>query len=105
RFDCGWKTGGLFKLYLVNSLGVIFSAGLLSPWAAVRTARYQLKRISLRPSRGIGAFLAAAQEQVGAVGDAASDMLGFDFGLCRSYGRSTTTERGDSSGKDWGDLG
>jgi len=81
RFDCGWKTGGLFKLYLVNSLGVIFSAGLLSPWAAVRTARYQLKRISLRPGGEIGAFLAAAQEQVGAVGDEASDLLGFDFGL------------------------
>jgi len=29
----------------------------------------------------IGAFLAAAQEQVGAIGDEASDLLGFDFGL------------------------
>src|SRR5712691_9552723 len=81
RFDCGWKTGGLFKLYLVNSLGVIFTAGLLAPWAAVRTARYQLKRISLRPGGEIGAFLAAAQEQVGAIGDEAGDLLGFDFGL------------------------
>jgi uncharacterized membrane protein YjgN (DUF898 family) len=81
RFDCGWTTGGLFKLYFLNSLGVIFTAGLLAPWAAVRTARYQLKRISLRPGGEIGAFLAAAQEQVGAVGDEASDLLGFDFGL------------------------
>ena len=81
RFDCGWTTGGLFKLYFVNSLGVIFTAGLLAPWAAVRTARYQLRRISLQPGREIGAFLAAAQEQVGAIGDEASDLLGFDFGL------------------------
>ena len=101
RFDCAWKTVGLFKLYLVNSLGVIFSAGLLGPWAAVRTARYQLKRLSLRPGGEIGAFLAAAQEQVGAIGDEASDLLGFDFGLSRSSGRATTTERRRSSGKSW----
>jgi len=81
RFDCGWRTGGLFKLYCVNSLGVIFSAGLLAPWAAVRTARYQLERISLQPGAELGGFLTAAQEQVGALGDEASDLLGFDFGL------------------------
>ncbi len=81
RFDCGWTTGGLFKLFFLNSLGVIATAGLLAPWAAVRTARYQLKRISLRPGAEIGAFLAASQEQVGAIGDEAGDLLGFDFGL------------------------
>src|SRR5260370_19514898 len=80
RFDCGWTTGGLFKLYFVNSLGVIFTAGLLAPRAAVRTARYQLRRISLQPGREIGAFLAAAQAQGGAAGDEASDLLRFEFG-------------------------
>ena len=81
RFDCTWRTAGLFKLHLLNTLGVIFSAGLLAPWAAVRTARYQLQRISLEPAREIGAFVTAAQEGVGAIGDEASDLLGFDFGL------------------------
>jgi uncharacterized membrane protein YjgN (DUF898 family) len=60
---------------------VIATAGLLAPWAAVRTARYQLKRISLQPGGEIGVFLAAAKEQVGAIGDEAGDLLGFDFGL------------------------
>ena len=81
RFDCRWTTGGLFKLFFLNSLGVIATAGLLAPWAAVRTARYQLKRIALQPGGEIGAFIAAAQERVGAIGDEASDLLGFDFGL------------------------
>ena len=81
RFDCTWRTAGLFKLHFLNTLGVIFSAGLLAPWAAVRTARYQLQRISLEPAREIGAFVTAAQEGVGAIGDEASDLLGFDFGL------------------------
>jgi len=81
RFDCTWSTAGLFKLHFLNTLGIVFSGGLLAPWAAVRTARYQLQRISLEPAREIGAFVTAAQERVGAVGDEASDLLGFDFGL------------------------
>jgi uncharacterized membrane protein YjgN (DUF898 family) len=80
-FDCAWTTGGLFKLYFLNSLGVIFSLGLLAPWAAVRTARYQFKRISLGPRGDLGAFFAAAQEERSAIGDEAGDLLGFDFGL------------------------
>ncbi|HLQ02213.1 MAG TPA: DUF898 family protein, partial [Burkholderiales bacterium] len=60
---------------------VIFSAGLLAPWAAVRAARYQLERISLGPRGEIGAFLAAAQEERSAIGDEAGDLLGFDFGV------------------------
>ena len=81
RFDCRWTTGGLFGLYFVNALGVLFTLGLLIPWAAVRTARYKLERITLQSEQGLGGFLAAVQEDVGAVGDEAGELLGFDFGL------------------------
>ena len=81
RFDCGWTVGGLFKLYFVNALGVLVSVGLLLPWAAIRSARYKLERITLQSEQGMGGFLAAAQENVGAVGDEAGELLGFDFGL------------------------
>ena len=81
RFDCGWTTGGLFGLYFLNALGVMVSFGLLIPWAAIRTARYKLERITLQSERGLGGFLAAAQDNVGAVGDEAGELLGFDFGL------------------------
>ena len=81
RFDCGWTTGGLFGLYFLNTLGIILSFGLLVPWAAIRTARYKLERITLESADGLGGFLAAAQDSVGAVGDEAGELLGFDFGL------------------------
>jgi len=81
RVDCRWTTGGLFGLYFVNALGVLFTLGLLIPWAAVRTARYKLERITLQSEQGLGGFLAAVQEDVGAVGDEAGELLGFDFGL------------------------
>lgn len=81
RFDCGWTTGGLFGLYFVNALAVLATLGLLVPWAAIRTARYKLERITLQSDRGLGGFLAAAENDVGAVGDEAGELLGFDFGL------------------------
>ncbi len=81
RFDCNWKTWDLFKLHFLNSLAVIFTLGLMAPWAAIRTARYQLQGLSLRPAGAIDGFVAAQQEQVSATGDEAGELLGFDFGL------------------------
>jgi uncharacterized membrane protein YjgN (DUF898 family) len=81
RFDCGWTAGGLFKLYFVNSLAILVSFGLLVPWAAIRAARYKLERITLQSASGLGGFLAAQEQSVGAVGDEAGELLGFDFGL------------------------
>jgi uncharacterized membrane protein YjgN (DUF898 family) len=81
RFDCSWKTWDLFKLHFLNSLAIIFTLGLMGPWATIRTARYQLQGLSLRPAGEIDGFVAAAQEQVAAMGDEAGELLGFDFGL------------------------
>ena len=53
----------------------------LTPWAAIRTARYKLERITLASESGLDGFLAAAQESVAAVGEEAGELLGFDLGL------------------------
>lgn len=81
RFDCGWTTGGLAGLYIVNALGVLLTLGLLVPWAAIRTARYKLERITLLSEQGPAKVLASVEANVGAVGDEAGELLGFDFGL------------------------
>lgn len=81
RFDCKWKTRDLFKLNFINTLAIIFSFGLMVPWAEIRTARYQLQGLTLAPANELGSFVATEQEQVGATGDEAADFLGFDFGL------------------------
>ena len=80
RFACQWKTGALFKLYFLNALGVIFTLGLLVPWAAVRMARYQIGGVSIEGG-DLDSFVANAAEQIDATGDEADDFLGFDFGL------------------------
>jgi len=80
RFGCAWKTGELFKLYFLNTLGIVFTLGLLVPWAAVRTARYELGGISLAGGN-LGGFLADAAQQIDATAEEADDFLGFEFGL------------------------
>lgn len=81
RLSCDWTTGGLFWLYLVNALAVVFSVGLLTPWAAIRSARYKLERIALQPADAISGFVASSEAQVAALGEEAGELLGFDFGL------------------------
>jgi uncharacterized membrane protein YjgN (DUF898 family) len=81
RFDCNWNTWDLFKLHFLNSLAILLTLGLMAPWAAIRTARYQLQGLSLRPAGAIDGFVTAEQEQVSATGDEAGELLGFDFGF------------------------
>lgn len=81
RFDCHWKVWDLFKLHLANSVAIIFTFGLMSPWAAVRVARYELQGISVAPSSRVESFVAVSQAAVSAVGSEAGDLLGFDLGL------------------------
>lgn len=81
QFECGWTTAGLFKLYFANSLGIIISLGLLTPWAAIRTARYQLEQLVLTTPEELDRFAGAMRQQISATGDEAGEFLGFDFGL------------------------
>ncbi len=81
RFDCGWTTWALFKLHLLNSLAIVFTLGLMAPWAAIRSARYQLQGLSVRPAGAIAGFASAELEQAGATGDEAGELMGFDLGL------------------------
>mgnify|MGYP000853954080 CR=1 FL=1 len=39
---CSMRTVPLLQLYMTNTLAILFSAGLLMPWARVRTLHYRL---------------------------------------------------------------
>lgn len=80
RFDCDWNTGALFKLYIVNALAVLFTLGLLLPWAAIRLARYRIGNISIAGGN-LDNFVAANAPALDATGEEADLFLGFDFGL------------------------
>jgi uncharacterized membrane protein YjgN (DUF898 family) len=81
QLHCNWKVWGLFKLHLGNSLAVIFTLGLLAPWALIRATKYQLEGLSVKPADAIDEFAASALSTGSAMGEEAGEFLGMDLGL------------------------
>lgn len=81
RFAATMRARDLFLLHFVNSLVTLLTVGLMHPWAAVRSAKFQLDSVRVLPAGNVDAFVAAAQPPVGAVGEAASDFFDFDIGF------------------------
>nr|PZN17770.1 MAG: hypothetical protein DIU78_23935 [Pseudomonadota bacterium] len=79
-FSCRQRARDLFVLYVTNALAVLFSAGLLIPWAKVRLARYRAQCLTLHAEGSLD--VAAEHGAEGSVfGDAATDLGDFDLGI------------------------
>ncbi len=75
------KAMKLFWIRFTNILAIIFSAGLLIPWAKVRRIKYVLSCMSVESDGSLDDFAAGFDPDVTAVGDAAADFFDFDIGL------------------------
>ena len=80
-FRAYMRARDLLGLQLLNSLVVGLTFGLMWPWAAVRTAKFQLDHIDVVPNGDLDTFVAEAQPPVSAIGDVASDFMDFDLGF------------------------
>ncbi len=81
RFSSTLSALGLGRLYLGNIFAAALSAGLLIPWAVVRTLRYRLDNFSMildaEPVHEANPSLA----RVGATGQELGDIFNLDLGL------------------------
>ncbi|WDP87911.1 MAG: DUF898 domain-containing protein [Desulfobacter sp.] len=75
------KTGRLVFIQVTNILAILFSLGLMMPWAKIRRTRYILESLSIETGQSLDEFTAGNQEEVTAVGDAAVDFFDFEIGL------------------------
>ena len=75
------RTMPMAKLYMVNTLGIIFSLGLLIPWAMVRTARLRVETTALAIDGDLDDIFADAVAPASATADAASEFFSFDVAL------------------------
>jgi uncharacterized membrane protein YjgN (DUF898 family) len=66
---------------LTNLLVIIFSLGLLFPWARVRRARYLVGSLTLHSDRSLDTFAAVEQSAESAIGEAATGFFDIDIGL------------------------
>ncbi|SMX47051.1 YjgN family protein [Actibacterium lipolyticum] len=81
RFQSTVKPLKLLLIILTNTLATILSLGLLLPWAKVRYAKYMAANTTLIPGGSLDDFVGTIEKNAGAVGDAYSDIEGFDLGL------------------------
>lgn len=68
-------------IYLSNAIAIVFSLGLLIPWASIRLVRYRISNFSVSSSGELDTFIASEQEEVEAVGEETIDFFDFDIGL------------------------
>ena len=80
-FDSGLRVGKLFMLYLTNILAILFTAGMATPWAAIRAARYRCSMTAVHATDPLENFAAETGRDVSATGEAVSEMFDIDIGL------------------------
>ena len=73
---CQWRWRELLVLRLTNALAVLFSVGLLIPWARMRGLRYRLEGLRVGPAEALDGFLAVEGDAAGAFGEEAASLLG-----------------------------
>ncbi len=81
RFDSSLSPWKLMWIGLSNTVLVALTLGLFMPWAAVRLARYRAECLTLLPASNLDDTLAAAEQDIGAVGEESAEMFDFDIGL------------------------
>lgn len=76
------RTWPLVGIHLGNTIMVVLSLGLLSPWAKVRVANYHASCLTMRVAGdGLQVMADRWSQAPGAYGDAAADFGDFDLGL------------------------
>ncbi|AVR95229.1 YjgN family protein [Pseudoduganella armeniaca] len=81
RFVSTMTWQGLMKLYVTNTLGMIFTLGLYIPFAHVRMVKYRLECTTLLVAGSLDDVSAVKGGEVGALGDGVVDLAGIDLSL------------------------
>jgi uncharacterized membrane protein YjgN (DUF898 family) len=83
RFESTLKAGNLIWIRLSNIAAILFSIGLLIPWAKVRRAKYILNNLSVITAADstLEEFAAMAEPEESALGEAATDFFDVEIGL------------------------
>ncbi|MDH4325366.1 MAG: YjgN family protein, partial [Betaproteobacteria bacterium] len=81
RFGSSLSAWKLARIYVGNVVAAAASAGLLIPWAVVRTLRYRLESFSVTLDGTPEHEANPALVRVGATGQEFGDIFNLDFGL------------------------
>ena len=80
-FHSNVSPGRLIWITISNALITVLSLGLMLPWTQVRVAKYLAAHTTLIPGPSIDNFLGQVDAEATALGDAYTDIEGFEVGL------------------------
>lgn len=81
RFRSTVSAKSLLWIAISNMIVVVFTLGLMLPWAQVRMVKYLADNTGLIPGGDMDSFIGEQQQKVSALGDAYSDIEGIEVGL------------------------
>ena len=80
-FESNLKYRRMLWLYFSNSLMILLTLGLFTPWAKVRMARYRVKSLQIWAENNINDVIAMQKKDVSATGGEMSDFLDVDLAM------------------------
>jgi uncharacterized membrane protein YjgN (DUF898 family) len=81
RFRSFLRVRELFGLYVTNAIAILASAGLLIPWATVRTLKYRIEHLAITTDGDLHEFQGTGIANAQAVGAEVSDLFDFDMSI------------------------
>lgn len=81
RFKSEMKVWPMFLIYLTNLFAIVFSIGLLIPWAEIRTTRYRLQHTKMLVAQSLDGYVAERLDEQNALGDQLSEAFDIEIGL------------------------
>jgi uncharacterized membrane protein YjgN (DUF898 family) len=83
HFQSTLRTRDMALLFVTNALAILFSFGLLMPWAAVRLTRYRFDNLTLFAHKGLDGIVATAASDtlVSATGEEICDVFGMSMDI------------------------
>lgn len=81
RFESTLRARDVIWIYVSNGVAIVFSLGLLVPWAMIRLAKYRAAHFAVWVQGGLDQFAAEAERAEGAAGAELLDALDLDMDL------------------------
>ena len=81
KLGCDWSLARMLGIYLGNIVAIIFSLGLLIPWAQMRILRYQLDQTWVETNSDLNSVVADQTDAVSSVGEEIGEVFDVDIGL------------------------
>lgn len=80
-FTSSLQLVSFFKLFATNTIMILLTLGLFTPWAKVRTARYRAEHLQLLAVGSLDEFVAKEEQESNAIGEEMGEVFDFDVGF------------------------